>query len=112
MFSYPINTRDGGLRISFHKLYCDIKQTLLLYKADIVIITDIYAAREEPIKGVSSQIIIDDLINLGHNKTQYISNKENISSYLKKIAKNNDIIITMGAGNIWREIENIYDTLK
>ena len=83
-----------------------------LYKADIVIITDIYAAREEPIKGVSSQIIIDDLINLGHNKTQYISNKENISSYLKKIAKNNDIIITMGAGNIWREIENIYDTLK
>ena len=83
-----------------------------LYKADIVIITDIFGAREEPIEGITSQIIIDDLYKLGHNDINYIPQKENIPGYLNKIVNNNDMIITMGAGNIWREIDNIYNILN
>ena len=83
-----------------------------LYLADIIIITDIYEAREAPIKGITSQIIIDDLINMGHKNTKFIPLKSNISNYVSDIAKKNDIIITMGAGNIWREIDNIYEVLN
>ena len=83
-----------------------------LFKADIIIITDIFGAREDPIDGVSSQIIIDDLMDLGHNMTEFIPDKSKVSNYLQQVSKDNDIIITMGAGNIWREIKNIYKALN
>jgi len=83
-----------------------------LYKANIVIITDIFAAREKHIEGITSQIIIDVLHKLGHNNVKYIPKKEDIPNYLNTIVNNDDIIITMGAGNIWREIDNIYNILN
>ena len=83
-----------------------------LIKADIIIITDIYAAREKPLTGVTSKLIVNDLVMLGHKNTEYISNKKNIPFFLKNNVKDDDIIITMGAGDIWREIKNIYSTIK
>ena len=83
-----------------------------LYKSDIIIITDIFGAREKPISGISSQIIIDDLMKLNHKMTKFIPDKTKIANYIKQISKENDIIITMGAGNIWREIENINKILN
>jgi len=77
-----------------------------------LIITDIYAAREKQIKGINAKMIIDEAKISGHNHAEYIPDQEKIASRLKQIAKSNDIIITMGAGNIWRQCENIYNTLN
>ena len=67
--------------------------------ADIIIITDIYAAREEKIPDVTSDLIINEL-NKKTNKVLYIKEINDIPHQIKKIAKNNDMIICMGAGNI------------
>ncbi len=81
-------------------------------KSDIVIITDIYPAREKPIKGVDSQLIIKELSKLGHKKTYYVGDPLSLPLFIKKLKLKNDIVLVMGAGNIWRICDNIYQEIK
>ncbi len=68
--------------------------------ADHLILTDIYAAREIDDGTISSKILAD-MINEKHpNKAIYISNFEDIANYLKDNTNSNDLILTIGAGNI------------
>ncbi len=73
-----------------------------LFNSDVIILTDIYPAREKPIKGVTSNLIIEELRQLGHTETHYISDLEKLNQLLDTIVNQDDIVITMGAGNIWR----------
>ena len=70
-------------------------------KSDILILTDIFEAREKPIQGITSEIIYNESIKLGHKNVELIRNQFDIPKRLKHISQTNDIIITMGAGNIW-----------
>ena len=70
--------------------------------ADYVIITEIYPAREEKIPGITSGLIYNQCLEIGQNKCKYIKDLDNLSTFLDKIVKPNDMILTMGAGNIWR----------
>ena len=72
-----------------------------LFLADKIILTQIFGAREKPIEGVTSEIIIDKLKELGHEDFIIVDNKNDIPDYIKTIVKNNDLIITMGAGSIY-----------
>ena len=74
--------------------------------ADNLIITDIYAAGENEIAGISGETIFD-IIKNGNNKTKYIKNIDDIIPELDKMKKDGDIILTLGAGNISR-ISNEY----
>ena len=76
-----------------------------LNKSDIVIITDIYPAREKPLTGVTSKLIIDEIND--NKNTFYIPNKNDIPKKIFKVAKEDDIIIIMGAGNINTIINSI-----
>jgi UDP-N-acetylmuramate-alanine ligase len=75
---------------------------LALLESDEIIITEIYAAREEPIDDIKSKLILDELILLGHNNTHHLQSLDNLNSLLTEIVKPGDMVITMGAGNIWR----------
>ena len=79
---------------------------------DVLIVTDIYPAREKPIKGVSAKLIIDELKLLGHNNTHYLNDIENLNQLLDEIIKPGDMVITMGAGNIWRYSDKYNEHLK
>ena len=83
-----------------------------LFDSDIIIITDIYAAREKPVKGVSAKLIINELKLLGHNNTNYLSDLEQLNHFLDTIVKPGDMLITMGAGNIWRYSDKYNEHLK
>ncbi len=77
--------------------------------ADEVILTDIYAAHEDPIPGVST----DSIIRLMKEKTPvYIPKKEEISPYIVDIVRSGDIIITMGAGDIYTIAKEIANRLR
>ena len=78
-----------------------------LSKSDVIIITDIYPAREEPIKGVTSKLIIDEIV--GNNNVFYIPNKDKVPEKIFNIIKKDDIVIVMGAGNINSIIDSISD---
>ncbi|XVN40997.1 MAG: UDP-N-acetylmuramate--L-alanine ligase [Rickettsia endosymbiont of Argas persicus] len=69
--------------------------------ADIVYITDIYAAGESPIKGISGQSLIDKITeNKHHNKANFLAALEDSVEIIVKKASSGDMIIMMGAGNI------------
>ena len=80
--------------------------------SDIFICTDIYPAREEPIEGITGQLIADVAKKFGHKNVFYIKDKNDIPNKLMEIKKDGDIIITMGAGDIWRYGEKFVDQLK
>ena len=83
-----------------------------LFDSDEIIITDIYPAREKPIRGVSAKLISDELKFLGHNNTHYLNDLENLNQLLDTIIKPGDMVITMGAGNIWRYNDKYNEHLK
>ena len=66
---------------------------------DNIIVTDIYAARETNTYGVSSRDIVNKIDSLGR-KAYYIPNFDDIVDFIKRNAKENDVIITQGAGTI------------
>lgn len=68
-------------------------------KADYVILADIYAARELDDGTISSKMLADALAKKGI-KAVYLENYDKIVEYVKSIVKPNDIILTIGAGNI------------
>jgi UDP-N-acetylmuramate--alanine ligase len=73
-----------------------------LLTTDILIITDIYPAREKPIPGITAELIVNEAINQGHSKVHYVPDLENLTTALDNIVQNNDMVLTMGAGSIWR----------
>ncbi len=70
--------------------------------SDIFICTDVYPAREEPIEGITGELIANAAKKFGHKEVYYIPNKNDIPMFLKQIYKPGDIIITLGAGDIWK----------
>jgi len=71
--------------------------------ADQVIITDIYSpAGEEAIEGVSSEKLVELIAASGQRNVQYIPTKEQVLQQLKETIAPGDIVITMGAGDIWK----------
>ena len=89
--------------------YKDFAKAFL--KSDILIVTDIYSAREKPIKGITAKMIVDEAQQLGHPNAEYIDEQNDIVTRLKDVSRANDMIITMGAGNIWRQCERIYEAI-
>ena len=77
-----------------------------LSKVDKLILLDIYPAREEPIPGVTSEIIYDKVTA----PEKVLLKKEELMDYLEKEPV--DVLVTFGAGNIDRFIEPIEDMLK
>ena len=80
-------SRTKGL----YKEFCDA-----LSKADIPVLADIYAARETDTLGVSSEGLAKDI----GDKARYFDSFEKIAEFVKAEAKEGDVVLTMGAGNI------------
>lgn len=79
---------------------------------DCLILAPIYPAREEPIPGVSSKLIADIAVQSGHPDVVLIENDADIVPKTLSLLKKDDILITMGAGNVWQYGEEILAKLK
>ena len=83
-----------------------------LLAADMVVITDIYPAREEPIKGVTGEMIADGTRKFGHKSVHYLPEREKLAAYLAEVVNKNDLVITLGAGDIYRTSEELLALLR
>jgi len=81
-------------------------------EADQVILMDIYAAGEEPVSGVSSQVLCDSMSVDGHCQVSYIPDPDGIVDHLVGIVRSGDIVMTLGAGNVWMIGEMLAKRLK
>ena len=79
---------------------------------DVFVCTDVYPAREEPISGVTGELIANATKSFGHKNVIYVQDKNNIPDVLKKLKQDGDIIITMGAGDIWKFGEKFIEMIK
>lgn len=80
--------------------------------ADLLILTDVYSAGEDPIPGINGELLVKEVAEQTSQETVYIQNKNDIPAYLKSIAKEGDLIMTMGAGDIVKCGEELVELLK
>ncbi len=71
-------------------------------QADVVIINDIYTAGEEPIPGVTSELIVNKIHANGHGQVHYLPTLAETTAYLKRFCTEGDLVITLGAGDVWK----------
>ena len=81
------------------------------YDADVLVITDVFPAREEPIPGVSGQLVADQARQFGHRDVHYVADKADLPTYLGGLVEPGDLVLTMGAGDVWKVGEAFLNAL-
>ncbi|MCA1633591.1 MAG: UDP-N-acetylmuramate--L-alanine ligase [Acidobacteria bacterium] len=80
--------------------------------ADVLMLTDIYAASEDPIPGVSSESLVEAVQRFGHKDARYVGSVEEATQALLEEVRPGDIVLTLGAGNVSRVGERLSELLK
>ena len=80
--------------------------------ADILIVTDVYAAGEKPSKDFNSEKLFEAIKKHGHRAVEYIAEKDEIPARLMEIAEDGDMVITLGAGDVWQVGEVLVEALE
>jgi UDP-N-acetylmuramate--alanine ligase len=71
-------------------------------EADILFLTDVYPAREEPLPGVDGKLIADAAKAAGHRAVHYVQDKTVVADAIREVAQPGDMVLTMGAGDVWK----------
>lgn len=82
------------------------------YQADHLVLTDIYPAGEEPIQGVDAEALFQGIKEHGHKSALYLPETDDIISHLLDIVEPDNVVLTLGAGNIWEVGETLLRKLK
>ena len=80
--------------------------------ANVLILTDIYPAGEDRIEGVEAKALYEGIRDYGHKDVTYIADKKEIVNHLLRIITPGDVVITMGAGDIWQVSEELVKQLE
>ncbi len=72
------------------------------YQADVLVVTDIYPAGEAPIAGVTAQALAAAIREHGHRDATYAESREAAVERVAKTARPGDMVITLGAGDVWK----------
>lgn len=80
--------------------------------ADYVIVTDIYAASEAALEGIEAKFICDRIKEFHPDKEVYFLHKEEIPDHILKIIRPDDLVITLGAGDIVKSCDELVERFK
>jgi len=80
--------------------------------ADLLLVLDIYPAGENPIEGVNSENLVQRIKNAEHKNVIYKKDKEDAMGHIIAHMRKGDIVLTLGAGNVWKMGEEILSKLK
>lgn len=80
--------------------------------ADIIIISDLYSAGEHPIEGISAETIISAIERHDGREVIYLPTKTDIVNFLVPTVRPGDMVLTMGAGDIWNAGVELVARLK
>ncbi|MEF9425635.1 MAG: UDP-N-acetylmuramate--L-alanine ligase, partial [Candidatus Mariimomonas ferrooxydans] len=85
-------TRTRDLLCDFFKAFAD---------ADKIILMDIYPAGEKPLNGINSEVLFEGIKDTGKDVV-YMGNRADIPGYLSGTLKKGDMLLTLGAGDVWK----------
>ncbi len=78
---------------------------------DLLIMTDVYAAGEKPIPGITGELLKEEVQRQTNMQAIYIPDRNKIARYLSEIVEPGDLVMTMGAGNIYATGEELVEIL-
>jgi UDP-N-acetylmuramate--alanine ligase len=81
------------------------------YDADVLLVTDIYPANESPIPDVTARGLCEGLREHGCRDVTHIPRTEDVRAQLKSILRSGDIVLTLGAGDVWKAGETLMQEL-
>ena len=82
------------------------------FQSDVLLVTPIYPAREDPIPGITGKLIADAAIQSGHKQVFYVDSNASIVAKMREICLPGDLVITIGAGSIVRFGEEFLGELE
>jgi len=85
---------------------------LAFNNADVLYVLDIYAASEQPIEGITAEILTENIKKYGHKNANCIGNIDLAAERVAKDLQPGDLVITLGAGSVTRLSEEILEALK
>jgi UDP-N-acetylmuramate--alanine ligase len=80
--------------------------------ADVLVLADIYPAGEDRIEGVEAKRLYEGIRDYGHRDVTYLPDKKEIVEHLLRTVRSGDLVITLGAGDIWQVSEELVKRLK
>jgi UDP-N-acetylmuramate--alanine ligase len=80
--------------------------------ADVLFITDIYGASEDPIEGVTAEALTAAIKRFGHKDVNYIGPLDNAATALSETVQSGDLVLTLGAGTVNRVSDQLVGLLK
>jgi len=92
-----------------HELFSEF--VTAFHDADLLILTDVYAAGEQPIEGATAERLATELRRHGQKDVTWIADRQKIPEHVAGIVREGDIVITLGAGNIWQQGESLVKLL-
>jgi UDP-N-acetylmuramate--alanine ligase len=86
--------------------------TRSFYQSDMLVVLPIYAASEKAIKGVDSQSLFEEIRAHGHKDVVFMPSFKTAVSHLKQTLTGGDILLTLGAGDVYKLGETLLKELK
>jgi len=80
--------------------------------AEVLVLTDVYAAGEERIAGVSGEKLYRGVRRCGHRDVSYVPGVGDLPGRLMEIVRPGDMVITLGAGDVWKAGAGLIELLK
>jgi UDP-N-acetylmuramate--alanine ligase len=80
--------------------------------ADVVILAPVFGAREQPIEGVSSALIVDEALRLGHTAVHVAESRQDVPDHVLRVKGELDVVVLMGAGDIWRAAHELAERIQ
>jgi UDP-N-acetylmuramate--alanine ligase len=81
-------------------------------QADSLFVMDIYAASEKPIEGVTAEALVERIRQFGHRGAEYVGTLDRGVDALAAAAGEGDLVLTLGAGNVWQAGETLLERLR
>src|SRR5881394_3533123 len=80
--------------------------------ADVLLVSDIYAASETPIEGINAEVLTGRIKSYGHKNAEYIGALEGAAESLRSKVREGDLVITLGAGSVHRSGDQLLELLQ
>ncbi len=85
--------------------------TRAFYQSDVLLVLPIYAASEPELEGVTGRLLAEEIQAHGHKEVHYVEDLEAVPEVLDGILKPGDLLLTLGAGDVWKAGEKVMERL-
>ncbi|WP_336628570.1 MULTISPECIES: UDP-N-acetylmuramate--L-alanine ligase [unclassified Microbacterium] len=90
-------------------MYREFAEVLETY-ADHTVMLDVYGAREDPVPGVTGELVSGAFADPSH--VHYVADWQQAADYTATVARDGDYVITLGCGNVYQIIPQVLDALR